>query len=87
MISEFAQCISTICCTFDLWTAHTQYGYFCVTAHYIDQQWILQNKIIAFKQVEYPNIRLDIFKCIMNVLCEYNIQHKILSISFDNNFK
>ncbi|XP_010513568.1 PREDICTED: zinc finger BED domain-containing protein RICESLEEPER 4-like [Camelina sativa] len=41
--------------TSDLWSAITQEGYMCLTAHYIDKNWKLNNKILAFCAVPSPH--------------------------------
>ncbi|CAN6930518.1 unnamed protein product [Brassica oleracea var. botrytis] len=37
-----------VCLTTDLWRAITIEGYLCLTAHYVDDDWNLQAKILAF---------------------------------------
>ncbi|XP_026400303.1 zinc finger BED domain-containing protein RICESLEEPER 2-like [Papaver somniferum] len=38
--------------TTDTWTSPNNFNYICVTAHYIDQNWKLQKRILMFCQVE-----------------------------------
>jgi hypothetical protein len=79
---------------FDIWTAG-KYGlsYSCVTAHYIDHDWILQKKVLSFRTMNYPHTAQIIYQSIINVH-EYNLkrdlENKIFSIYFDkasNNIK
>ena len=39
---------------FDMWKARQGLEYQCITAHYIDDDWKLNKRIILFKTVEYP---------------------------------
>jgi hypothetical protein len=75
--------------TSDIWTAGKYIlCYSCVTAHYIDHDWILQKKILSFRTMNYPHIAQIIYQSIINILHEYNLkrdlENKIFSISFDN---
>nr|GMD76374.1 zinc finger BED domain-containing protein RICESLEEPER 2-like [Ipomoea batatas] len=46
---------SRICLTSDLWTACTVEGYICLTAHYIDNDWKLNSKILSFCAMPPPH--------------------------------
>jgi hypothetical protein len=75
--------------TSDIWTAGSHgLGYFCVTAHYIDDNWILQKRILSFRNMDYPHNAQVIYQSIVNILHEFNLkkdlENKIFSISFDN---
>ena len=59
-------------------------SYFCVTCHFIDQDWALQKRIIAFKMMEYPHSGQNIYSHVMSVFRGYEISEKIFSITFDN---
>ncbi|XP_010484883.1 PREDICTED: zinc finger BED domain-containing protein RICESLEEPER 3-like [Camelina sativa] len=52
---ELANLPGRISLTSDLWSAITQEGYMCLTAHYIDKNWKLNNKILAFCAVPPPH--------------------------------
>ena len=80
---------SNVSITSDIWTAGKHgLSYFCVTAHYIDENWNLQKRVLSFRKMDYPHTSHVIFKSIMDVLEEYNLKkdlsNKIFSISFDN---
>jgi len=36
----------------DMWTSNQNKGYMCVTVHWIDDEWIIQKRIIKFMHVE-----------------------------------
>nr|KYP46648.1 Putative AC transposase [Cajanus cajan] len=40
-----------VCLTTDMWTSRQNLGYMCLTAHFIDNNWKLQKKILNFCQV------------------------------------
>lgn len=55
MKSQLAEICERVCLTSDCWTACTNEGYISLTAHYIDVNWKLQSKILAFAHME-PHI-------------------------------
>ena len=85
----FAVATNKISITSDIWTADKHgLSYSCVTAHYIDHDWILQKRVLSFRTMNYPHTAQIIYQSIINVLHEYNLkrdlENKIFSISFDN---
>ena len=58
--------------------------WFCLTTHWIDTDWILQNKIIAFRRFSYPHSHQNIFVAIKDAVSEYMPCEKKNSIKFDN---
>ena len=54
----FAKLKSRVCFRSDLWTARsTVMGYTCLTAHYIDEGWNLNNKILAFCDIKLTRVK------------------------------
>ena len=49
LIVIFSSMPCKVSLTSDCWEALTGNHYICVTAHYIDSDWILQKRIIGFK--------------------------------------
>jgi hypothetical protein len=43
-------------------------GYSCVTTHYINENWILQKKILSFHIIEFPHTTQIIYQSIISVL-------------------
>jgi hypothetical protein len=41
-------CNERISLTSDLWSSLTMDGYICLTAHYVDTNWILQKRVLNF---------------------------------------
>ncbi|KAF3319956.1 hypothetical protein FCM35_KLT22436 [Carex littledalei] len=85
----FAYQQNKVSITSDIWTAGKHgLGYSCVTGHWIDDQWVLQKRILSFRVLDSPHSAHVIFKSIIEVLEEYNLKrdrdNKVFSISFDN---
>ena len=71
-----------VCLTTDTWTAKNSQNYMCVTAHFIDNDWNLQKKIIGFFLVKVHRGK-DIGKSLENCLAEWGID-KVFTITVDN---
>jgi hypothetical protein len=84
LINQFSTVNFTIACTSDLWTGCNDLSYFCVTAHYIDNQWQLNKRIIAFCVLDSLHTASNICNALINVFKEYKVANKISSITFDN---
>ena len=85
----FAYQNNKVSITSDIWTAGKHgLGYSCVTGHWIDDQWVLQKRILSFRVLDSPHTANVIFKSIIEILQEYNLKrdmdNKVFSISFDN---
>ena len=89
LLAIFAVANYKISITSDIWTAGKHgLGYSCITAHYIDETWALQKRVLSFRVLESPHTAQIIYQSIIDVLHEYNLkrdlENKIFSISFDN---
>ncbi|CAL9012312.1 unnamed protein product [Prunus brigantina] len=84
LMNVFSTLKGFIAVTSNMWDGGNNLPFICVTAHYIDENWLLQKRIIAFHLLEFPHTGSSIFHAMMNVFKEYNITHKIFSITFDN---
>ncbi|KAK9045232.1 hypothetical protein V6N11_059119 [Hibiscus sabdariffa] len=74
-----------IAITTDMWTAdHQNRGYMAVTAHYIDDEWTLQKRIIRFEYVPTPHTSDVITECLMKCFLDWNIDRKLTAITVDN---
>jgi hypothetical protein len=85
----FATAPFKVAITSDIWTAGKHgLAYSCITAHFIDEFWRLQKRVISFRTIESPHTAEIICNSIMSVLREYNLktdtEGKVSSISFDN---
>jgi hypothetical protein len=89
LIAIFATTPFKVSLTSDIWTAGKHgLSYICITAHYIDDSWKLQKRVLSFRVIEWPHAGEVVFQAIMGVAREYNLKNdledKIISISFDN---
>lgn len=74
-----------MCFTSDLWSARSQVmGYICLTGHYIDDDWKLNNHILAFCDLKPPHTGEAIAKKVYDILKEWGLERKVFSITLDN---
>nr|GMD19064.1 zinc finger BED domain-containing protein RICESLEEPER 2-like [Ipomoea batatas] len=59
---------SRICLTSNLWTTCTIEGYICLTAHYIDNNWKLNSKILSFCAMPPPHTGIQLVKVMGDAL-------------------
>ncbi|KAL0431053.1 UNVERIFIED_CONTAM: putative AC transposase [Sesamum radiatum] len=71
-----------VCLTTDTWTSIQNLNYMCLTAHWIDDSWKLQKKILNFLVVENHK-GATIGRVIEECLVEWNIED-ILTLTVDN---
>eukprot|EP00257_Ricinus_communis_P021423 XP_015580912.1 zinc finger BED domain-containing protein RICESLEEPER 2-like [Ricinus communis] len=74
-----------ICLTIDNWKSqHTKVEYICITAHFINDKWKLQKRILRFRALVPPYDGLCIAVEIDLFLSQWNLKYKIFSITADN---
>ena len=59
-------------------------GILCITAHYIDSEWILNERIISFKTINTPHNGKIIATLINYEIIDLGIRDKIITITLDN---
>ncbi|KAH9650690.1 BED-type domain-containing protein [Citrus sinensis] len=84
-MSVLEACDSRIAVPTDMWTAGNQKkGYMVVTAHYIDNSWVLRSRIMRFIYVPAPYsgkvMCNELYECLM----EWNIDRKLSIVTVDN---
>jgi hypothetical protein len=77
-------CPGRICLTSDLWTSLTTDGYMCLTAHFIDKNWVLTKKVLNFSLMPSPHNDISVCERMYNLLQEWGIETKVFSITLDN---
>ncbi|KAG6506766.1 hypothetical protein ZIOFF_032095 [Zingiber officinale] len=80
---EMHSCPGKICFTSDLWTSIAIDGYICLTAHFIDSNWILQKRIINFSYMPPPHSSIALCDKINNLFNVWGIQRKVFTITLD----
>ncbi|KAL6517377.1 hypothetical protein OROMI_033078 [Orobanche minor] len=73
-----------ICLTSDMWSSCQTLGYLCLTAHYVDSSWKLNSKVLNFLHMESGHTGHDMFSAVYKLLQDWEIEHKIFSITLDN---
>ncbi|KAL5789248.1 hypothetical protein ACOSQ2_004136 [Xanthoceras sorbifolium] len=82
LIKMFRKSKVRVCLTTDTWTSIQNINYMVVTAHYIDDYWKLQKRILSFSQIA-DHRGETIGKCIEKVLIDWGID-KVFTITIDN---
>ncbi|KAI0489235.1 hypothetical protein KFK09_029077 [Dendrobium nobile] len=77
-------CKSRVSLTSDLWTSINTDGFICLTAHFIDNNWRLQKKIISFDYMPPPHDGLALFEKLQQLLIDWKLDSKLFSITLDN---
>jgi hypothetical protein len=75
---------SKLSITCDIWTAKNQLSFFGFTVHYIDDQWEMQEKLLAFKYVQERHSGKNLATEVMNVLDSFEISERLLGVTCDN---
>ncbi|GKA01377.1 zinc finger BED domain-containing protein RICESLEEPER 2-like protein [Tanacetum coccineum] len=71
-------CQSRIAITTDMWTSGNQKkGFMVVTAHFIDESWVLQNRIMRFAYVPHSHTTEDLTNEPIDAIVEWNIDRKL----------
>ncbi|CAN6920809.1 unnamed protein product [Brassica oleracea] len=73
-----------VCLTTDLWRAITIEGYLCLTAHYVDDDWNLQAKILSFVAFPPPHTGIAIAMKLVELLKEWGLEKKVFCLTVDN---
>ena len=76
--------LGRVCLTTCLWRAITIVGYLCLTAHYIDAEWNLQAKILAFTAFPPPHSGIAIAMKLVELLKEWGLEKKVFCLTVDN---
>lgn len=73
---------SRVCLTTDTWSSVQKNSYMCVTAHFVDDGWVLRKKVIHFHPI--TSHAVDVFgKDLEKVLRDWGLD-RLLTISVDN---
>ena len=84
IIKEFNNHSGIVFVTSDIWTNHCNDTFTCVTTHYTNSNWKLNNKILGFREIFHPHDEPAISNSLKSVFKEYDVQRKFFSITFNN---
>ncbi|KAK2445519.1 zinc finger BED domain-containing protein RICESLEEPER [Trifolium repens] len=82
--SVLASIPGRVCLTSDVWTAVTTQGYMTVTAHYVDQDWKLNSKLLSFCHLDNAHTGVELSGKLFGALKDWGIDRKIFSLTLDN---
>ena len=82
--NQLARSSGRVCLTTDCWTACTTRGYITLTAHFIDDDWKLNSKLLNFSHLEPPHTGHELSRKVVEFLREWGIEKKVFSITLDN---
>ncbi|KAI3885364.1 hypothetical protein MKW92_048338 [Papaver armeniacum] len=68
--------------TTDTWSSTTNMGYMVLTGHYIDENWVLQKKILNLRPI-LRIIRLELGKTVASCLLQWGIE-RVFPMTVDN---
>jgi hypothetical protein len=77
-------CPGRISLTSDMWTSLKTDGYICLTAHFIDKDWVLHKKVLNFSFMPPPHNSTCLAEKVDDLLQEWGIDKKIFSLTLDN---
>lgn len=75
---------SKISLTSDMWTSNRTMGYICITAHFIDEDWKPQKRIVKFTAMETPHTGIAMFNVMVNFVREWSIEDKLFAMTLGN---
>nr|GEY51268.1 zinc finger BED domain-containing protein RICESLEEPER 2-like [Tanacetum cinerariifolium] len=75
---------SMICFMSDLWSSITIDGYMALTAHYVDEDWLLRKKVLNFRVVPPPHTGTILASVLINFLLDWGIDKKVFTLTLDN---
>ena len=81
--NQLARISGRVCLTFNCWTSSTTRGYFTLTAHYVDEDWKLNTKLLNFCHLSPPHTGFELQRKVFDCLQEWGIEKKIFSITLD----
>ncbi|KAK9682394.1 hypothetical protein RND81_10G070700 [Saponaria officinalis] len=70
--------------TSDCWTSVTTDGYISLTAHFIDENWHLQKRVLNFSFLPPPHSGVAMSVKVTTLLKEWGIENRIMSMTLDN---
>lgn len=70
----------------DLWNSPENARYLCLTAHYIDEEWKLQKKMLNFIMIEAAHTEDIHSEVVIKCLMDWDIERRLFSMTFGDLF-
>ncbi|CAN1837666.1 Putative AC9 transposase [Linum perenne] len=85
VMNELQKTNSRVSLTTDMWTSkNRKKGFMVITAHFVDNNWVLQSRILRFLYVPSPNTNDVICDVLLECLIEWDIERKLNEVTVDN---
>lgn len=68
----------------EMWSSPENVEYLCLTAHYIDEDWKLQKKILSFVTLDSSHTEDMLSEVINKCLMDWDVDRKLFALTFDN---
>lgn len=65
-----------ICLTSDLWSSIVTDGYICLTAHFLDKDWVLHKRVLNFCFMSPPHNGVSLSDKVCSLLSDWGIEKK-----------
>ncbi|XP_026383327.1 zinc finger BED domain-containing protein DAYSLEEPER-like [Papaver somniferum] len=82
--NRFKLASGRICLTSDMWTSVTTTGYISLIAHYLDQDWVLQKKLLNFCPLPPLHTGEHLSAKLFAMIEDWGIEVKVSNITLDN---
>jgi hypothetical protein len=70
--------------TMDMWTSCQNKGYMCVTIHWIDDSWSMQQRIISFFNVKGRHTGAKLSETFTELMVKWYIENRLFALTLDN---
>lgn len=70
----------------DLWNSPENARYLCLTAHYVDEEWKLQKKILNFIMIDAAHTEDIHSEVVIKCLMDWDIERRLFSMTFGDLF-
>ncbi|KAM1256888.1 hypothetical protein EV1_030689 [Malus domestica] len=68
----------------EMWSSPENVEYLCLTAHYIDEDWKLQKKILNFVTLDSTHTEDLLSEVVIKCLMDWDIDSKLFALTFDD---
>ena len=70
--------------TCDVWTSQNQLSFIGFTVHFIDDEWHVQERSLAFKLLEVEHDGKSLANAFLDVLTDFELTYRLLGVTADN---
>ncbi|XP_039125273.1 zinc finger BED domain-containing protein RICESLEEPER 2-like isoform X1 [Dioscorea cayenensis subsp. rotundata] len=84
MREKFISSCQRVALTSNMWSSKQGLEYLSLTAHFIDDEWKLQKRVLMFSMVESPRNAMAVANVILKGVREWNLDGRISNITLDD---